>query len=130
MMKIINYHVLIISTTSSLEQFNLEMKINESTKLRRNRLHWRGVLNVLMSLGGRPSFPSVLEYSVVRDLKTIEPWSYADKGTRLDPQTLSEKPWPELESTAREYIRSFLGDGWLYWFQIYFATVVVGIIFK
>ena len=130
MMKIINYHVRIISITSRLEQLNLGMKISDSTTLSRGHLPWRGVIGVLMTLEQSPIFPSVLKYSVVRALKDIEGWSYAEKGTRLDPQTLSEKPWPGLKSTACFYIDSFLLDKWLHWLQIYFATVVVGIILK
>jgi len=130
MMKIINYHVRIISITSRLEQLNLGMKISESTKLSRDHLPWRGVVDVLRTLEQRPIFPSVLKYSVVRALKEIECWSYADKGTRLDPQTLSEKPWPELKSKACFYIDSFLFDVWFHWLQIFFVTVVVRIVFN
>ena len=130
MMEIINYHVHIISITSRLEQVNLGMNISESTQLKRDRLPWRGVIDVLRTLEEEPIFPSVLQYSVVRALKETKDWSYADKGTRLDPQSLSEKPWPGLKSKACFYIRSFLFDVWLFWFQIYFSTVVIGIIFN
>ena len=126
MMEIINYHLLIIFTASRLEQ-NFGMKISEFTQLKRDRLHWRGAIDFIRTLEERPTFPSVLKHALVRDLKTTE-WDYAGKGTRLDPQTLSEKPWPGLESTACAYIDSVIEDIWRHWFWTMRVPVLVPVL--
>ena len=106
------------------------MVTSEETELRKKRLQWRGVVDVLRTIDDKPRFPSALNFSVVRALKDKENWNYAEMGTRLDPQTLSEKPWPQLWSQANYYMNSFLVDVFLYWFQIWFSLVLAQILFS
>jgi hypothetical protein len=129
MMKIINYHVKIMYWTGILEQVNIGMEMSEETKLRKKRLPWRGAVDILRTIDDKPRFPSALNYSVVRALKDKTDWDYADKGTRLDPQTLSEKPWLQISQKANSFMRSFLIDVFLHWFtKVWFPLVLIKII--
>jgi hypothetical protein len=130
MMKIINYQVFIISVVGILKQLNLGMSMSEETELRKKGLAFRGVVDVLRTIVDKPRFPSALNFSVVRALKDKENWNYAEMGTRLDPQTLSEKPWPQLRLQANSYMNSFLVDVLLHWFQIWFSLVLAQIVFS
>jgi len=130
MMKIINYQVRIIFVVGKLKQLNLGMSMSEETELRKKGLAWRGVVDVLGTIVDKPRFPSALDFSVVRALKDKKDWNYAEMGTRLDPQTLSEKPWPGIRLQANSYMNSFLVDAFLYWFQIWFSLVLAQIIFS
>ena len=98
--------------------------------MRKKRLPWRGVVDVLRTIEDKARLPSALNYSVVRALKDKKDWNYAEMGTRLDPQTLSEKPWPQIRDQANSYMNSFLVDVLLYWFQIWFSLVLAQIIFS
>jgi hypothetical protein len=130
MMKIINHQVRIIFVVGKLKQLNLGMSMSEETELRKKGLPWRGVVDVLGTIVDKPRFPSALDFSVVRALKDKKDWNYAEMGTRLDPQTLSEKPWPGIRLQANSYMNSFLVDVFLYWFQIWFSLVLAQIIFS
>jgi hypothetical protein len=129
MMKIINHHVRMVSTVARLEQLNLGMKVGQETALKEKRLPWTGVVTALRNIGDKPSLPSALNYSVVRGLKDKKDWNYAEMGTRLDPQTLSEKPWPQIRQNANSYIDSFLKDVFFHWFNIWFFLVMIKVAF-
>ena len=128
MMKIINYHVFIISVAGILEQLNIGMQMSEGTEMRKKRLPWRGVVDVLRTIEDKARLPSALNYSVVRALKDKKDWNYAEMGTRLDPQTLSEKPWPQIRDQANSYMNSFLVDVFLHWFKIWFSLVLIKVL--
>jgi hypothetical protein len=128
MMKIINYQVFIISVVGILKQLNLGMSMSEETELRKKGLAFRGVVDVLRTIVDKPRFPSALNFSVVRALKDKENWNYAEMGTRLDPQTLSEKPWPQIRDQANSYMNSFLVDVFLHWFKIWFSLVLIKVL--
>ena len=130
MMRMINYHVYVMGWMDRLEQLNVGLKLSHMTELRKKRLPWRGVVDVLRTIDDEPRFPSALNYSLVRALKDRKDWNYAEMGTRLDPQTLSEKPWPQIRLQANSYMNSFLVDVLLYWFQIWFSLVLAQIIFS
>jgi len=130
MMKIINYQVFIIWVVGKLKQLNFGMSMSEETELRKKGLAFRGVVDVLGTIVDKPRFPSALNFSVVRALKDKKDWNYAEMGTPLDPQTLSEKPWPQLRLQANSYMNSFLVDVFLYWFQIWFSLVLAQILFS
>jgi hypothetical protein len=89
-------------------------------------MSWRGVIEVLQT---KPKLPHAIEYSVVCALGDIKGWSYAEQGTRLDPQTLCECPWLQLKTEARNYVCSFLIDVWLYWFSIWVSLVLLEVVF-
>jgi hypothetical protein len=128
MMKIINHQLRIIFVVGILKQLNIGMSMSEGTELRKNRLPWRGVVDALRTIDDKPTFPSALNDSVLRALKDTENWTYAEMGTRLDPQTLSEKPWPQLRSQANSYMNSFLVDVFLHWFKIWFSLVLIKVL--
>jgi hypothetical protein len=129
MMKIINYQVFIIWVVGILKQLNIGMSMSEGTELRKNRLPWRGVVDVLRTIDDKPTFPSALKFGAVRALKDKD-WNYAEMGTRLDPQTLSEKPWPGIRLQANSYMNYFLVDLFFNWFQIWYTLVLAQIVFS
>jgi hypothetical protein len=130
MMATINYQVKIYSIVSGIKQWNIGLKVSEATQLKGESLSWIGVVQTLRKINRRkPELPNVLTYSVVRALKTQE-WDYATKGTRLDPQTLCEKPWPQIKDGAFAYIDSFLLDVWFYWGKVWMLLVVVKLVVK
>jgi hypothetical protein len=109
------------------------MVTSEENELRKKCLPWRGgVVDVLRTIDDKPRFPSALNFSVVRALKDKENWNYSEMGTRLDPQTLSDKPWPQIRYTyqANSYMNSFLVDVLLHWFKIWFSLVLAQILFS
>ena len=128
MMRMINYHVYVMGWTDRLEQLNVGLKLSHMTELRKKRLPWRGVVDVLRTIEDKARLPSALNYSVVRALKDRKDWNYAEMGTRLDPQTLSEKPWPQIRDQANSYMNSFLVDVFLHWFKIWFSLVLIKVL--
>jgi hypothetical protein len=128
MMKIINHHVRVVSAVARLEQLNFGMKLSKETTMKEKRLPWSGVVSTLKSIDDKPSLPSAINFSVVRALKDSE-WNYAEMGTRMDPQTLSEKPWPQIRDRANSYINSFLMDVFFHWINIWLLLVMLKIVF-
>jgi hypothetical protein len=96
--------------------------------MKEKRLPWTGVVSTLKSIGDKPSLPAALNFSVVRGLKDSE-WNYAEMGTRMDPQTLSEKPWPQIRDRANSYLNSFLMDVFFHWMNVWLLLVMLKIVF-
>jgi len=130
MMKVINDHVRLMVVTSRFEQLNPGMVLSDETKLRRNRLPFKGAVDLLRTLDDKPRFPTALEYSVVRNLKDTKEWNFVEKGLRLDPIILSEKPWPNLMKSADSFLLSFCTDVVIYWLQVLVSVVLLNIIFS
>ena len=60
MMRMINYHVYVMGWTDRLEQLNVGLKLSHMTELRKKRLPWRRVVDVLRTIDDKPRFPSGL----------------------------------------------------------------------
>jgi len=129
MMKVIDYHVRIVAKTGRLKQLNLGLDISDETELRKERLPFRGVVDILRTVDDTPRFPSALNYSVVRALKDENGWSRQKDGAPLNPIILSEKPWIQCKEGAYSYLLSFTVDLFMHWFKIWSTLVLVGIIF-
>merc|ERR1712038_1406453 len=129
MMAVINHHIKIIIWISKLKHFNFRMETSEATELRKSRLTWRRVIETLRTIDEAPRIPKSLHYSVVREIKDQKDWSYETDGLRLKPELLAEKPWPKLENEITIYMKSFLTDIFMHWFQIWFSLVVVKFVF-
>jgi len=134
MMGVIEYHVRMVTKTSRLKQLNLGFEASEETKLRRKRLPFERVVDVLRTMDDRPCFPSVLNYSVVRELKdkpesTDDKWMRERDGTPLNSEILSEEPWFQLRQQSRSYLRSFILDLLIHWLKIWISLVLLDIIF-
>ena len=131
MMIIINYHIRIMSTVEFFKQINYGMIVSPRTDPhRKGSMEWRGVIEEVSKLEPGLRFPDVLRYSVIRKLsdKINENWDHSKKGTELDPHSLLIDPWGPLETNAVSFINSFLWDVWIFWFQVWFGIVVIGIL--
>jgi len=134
MMEILDYHVKIIANTNIIEQFNIGMSLSDETKLRKQSLPFRRVVETIRTVGDEPRLPAALEYSVVRALKDKDKddpkWIFSIDGLRINPMILSEKPWPNLSDKASSYLTSFYIDVSLYWLKAWISLVFLKVIFS
>lgn len=131
MMVVINYHVKIMSTIALIRQINPGMQIsNRTDPHKKGSMEWRGVVDEIQKLESGLELPEALRYSVIRKLKDnyVENWDHSERGTELTPHTIILDPWGPLEKNACSFIDSFLWDIWIYWIQVLFGTVIIGIL--
>ena len=132
MMIIINHHVRIMNTVERLKQLNYGIQISDRTDPRRKgSMEWKSLIQTIMKLEPGLTFPDALRHAAIRALSNdiFKKWDKTEMGHEFDPHALILLPWKSLRTNAFGYIDSFLMDVWIYWVQVWFGTVVLGILF-
>lgn len=137
MMKVIDYHVKVVTWVYRLKQLNFQFDFEKCTesKMREERLPFRRVVKELRTVDEKPQLPKALGNSVIRELKKkagnpekVE-WSRQNDGTPLNPIILSEQPWLNLEQAVKYYLFSFMNDLALHWVKLWVIFVLFEIVF-
>jgi len=131
MMKVINYHIRMRNTVDFIKQFNYEMIVSDKTDpYRKGSMEWKGVIDEVTKLEPGLKFPDALRYNriLTRSNNINTKWDHSKLGTELNPHSLLLDPWGTLEKNANGYIKYFLLDTWIFFFQIYFVTVILKIL--
>jgi len=132
MMIIINHHLRIMNTVERLKQLNYGIQISDRTDPRRKgSMEWKSLIQTIMKLEPGLTFPDALRHAAIRALSNdiFKKWDKTEMGHEFDPHALILLPWKSLRTNAIGYIDSFLMDVWIYWVQVWFGTVVLGILF-
>lgn len=132
MMIIINHHIRIMNTVERMKQLNYGINISDRTDPRRKgSMEWKSLIQAILKLEPGLTFPDALRYASIRALSDdiFKKWDKTEMGHEFDPHALILLPWTSLQTNAFGFIDSFLMDVWIYWVQVWFGTVVLGILF-